>query len=34
VAHTDETLTAADLDVRRVGSGPTVVLTHGSVVGV
>jgi len=33
VAHTDETLTAADLDVRRLGSGPPVLLAHGSVVG-
>ena len=33
MAHADETLTAADLDVRWLGSGPPVVLTHGSVVG-
>src|SRR5947209_19182012 len=26
-------LTAADLDVERLGSGPTVVLVHGSIVG-
>jgi pimeloyl-ACP methyl ester carboxylesterase len=33
VSSTGDSLTAADLDVIRVGTGPPVVLTHGSVVG-
>jgi pimeloyl-ACP methyl ester carboxylesterase len=33
MAHARESLTAADLDVTRLGAGPPVVLAHGSVVG-